>query len=320
MIKRFRNALVFALCLPLASLALAEARPGGSSFKGGFSSQKSAAARNSAPKQPSFGSFGARKPDAAPARDDRSGTAMSRDLDRRAAQDRALRNWDSRRDAANGSAAGAAGNSSAARSSGNATPLPPLNPVQPGGRSASGTPGGSDARTAGSGGWGTGAGGSSQPSPAPVIVRERSSSNAWLWGLGGYLLGHSAISHANETAPAPTTSAPTSASPAGPAAATGPASDRGATDIDALNASADAAIAGTHGAESSVPAGGAVKAGAGGTTSAAEAAQHDRARERDTIRTLTWMLLPFGFVLLLYFGWKHMKAGKKQANYSFERT
>jgi hypothetical protein len=304
MIKRFRNALVFALCLPLASLALAEARPGGSSFKGGFSSQKSAAARNSAPKQPSFGSFGARKPDAAPARDDRSGSAMSRDLDRRAAQDRALRNWDSRRDAANGSAAGAPGNANAARSSGNATPLPPLNPVLPGGSTAG-------RGAAGSGG--AGAGGYGAPNHGPVIVRERSGSNAWLWGLGGYLLGHSAMSHANETPPA----ASPSATPTTPAA-TSPASS-GATDVDALNASADAAIAATHGAGGTATADGAAKAGAAGTA-AADAAQHERAKERDTIRTLTWMLLPFGFVLLLYFGWKHMKAGKKQANYSFERT
>jgi|GEM_PF-1188892 len=317
--KRFCNALVFALCLPLASLALAEGRPGGSSFKGGFSSQKSTAARNSAaPKQPSFGSFGARRADSAPPRsaDAGRGSAMSRDMDRRAAQDRAMRNWDARRDAGAGTVAGAGGGSTAGRSASAAPPLPPLNPVPPGGASAGRNDGWrGDSRTAdvGSGG-GTGSGGYGyrQPNNGPVIVRERSGSNAWLWGLGGYVLGHSAISHAGEAPPASTSGPAGTASPAPDAAARPHGGASGPSAFDSLNASADAAIA-TGSAGSADTASAAAQPEASGRHA-------DRAHERDTIRTLTWLLLPFAFVLLLYFTWKHLKTSKKHANYAFERN
>ncbi|MGO4381278.1 hypothetical protein [Pseudoduganella sp. RAF53_2] len=212
MIKRLRNALVLALLLPLATMSVADARPGGSSFRGGFSSQKSAAARSSAaPKQPSFGSFGSRKPDAAPASKQdsvRGSSAASRDLDQRASQDRALRNWDSRNSstASSGSnGSGAAGSSAANHGT---TALPPLNPVQPGGSSYSGY------------------GQAGAPmSPAPVVIRERSGSSPWLWGLGGYLLGSHALSRA-QTVPAPApSSAPSTTTISTDDAATGAVSN-----------------------------------------------------------------------------------------------
>jgi hypothetical protein len=304
--SRFRNALVFALLLPFATMAVADARPGGASFRGGFSSQKSSAARAVPSRQPSFGSFGARRPDAAPARPApppadaaRDGSsAMSRDLDRQAAQDRAMRSWDSRRDAT-----AASGTTDAARApSGAMPPLPPLNPVLPGGvgtagRSAGATPGAFGA--SGSAGAGAGAGGYGQPGPAPVVIRERSS-NAWLWGLGGYLLGSHAMSHAKDAPPAPSQPAPSST----------PASTTDAT-----------------------PTGAATNSAAGGTGSASDAAQVqaqaaeplrstsvEARQERSTIRTLTWLALVIGFVWLLYIGWRQVNRGKKHANYSFERN
>lgn len=262
MTKRLCNALVFALFLPLASMSMAEARPGGSSFRGGFSSQKSAAARSSAtPKQPSFGSFGSRRPDAAPARQQdsvRGSSAAARDLDKQASQDRALRNWDAR----NGSTASSG---SGGANVNNATPLSPLNPVLPGGSYSQR---------------------SLPEQPAPVIVRERSGSNPWLWGLGGYLLGSHALSHA-QTVPAPAPSA-------------APSTTTITTDDAATGAvSNDAAGAATATLPSATPA---------------------AKQERSTIRTLTWALLIFGFAWLLWIGWRQVKSGKKHANYTFERN
>ncbi|WP_395404141.1 hypothetical protein ACHMW6_34855 [Pseudoduganella sp. UC29_106] len=308
--SRFRNAVVFALLLPFATMAVAEARPGGSSFRGGFSSHKSSVTRSApapAPKQPSFGSFGSRRPDAAPARPSspasapdaaRGGSAMSRDLDRSAAQDRAVRNWESRRDASSAS---------------NTPPLPPLNPVLPGGASSarSASAGAADTRVAGNGAT---SGGYSQPGPAPVVIRERSGSNAWLWGIGGYLLGSHAMSHAKDAPPAPNTDA----NPAGAAssaaggtaqpAETGTGADAAPkSDLDALTASASRAA--------ETAAAGSVQATEPSRTPAVEAQ-----KERSAVRTMTWALLIFGFAWLLWIGWRHAKAGKKNANYSFERN
>jgi len=309
--SRFRNAVVFALLLPFATMAVAEARPGGSSFRGGFSSHKSSVTRSApapAPKQPSFGSFGSRRPDAAPAHPvspapdaARGGSAMSRDLDRSAAQERAVRNWDARRDAPAASGT---------------PPLPPLNPVLPGGVSAgrSGSAGAADTRTAGNG---ASPGGYGQPAPAPVVIRERGGSNAWLWGIGGYLLGSHAMSHAKDVPPAPSQPASTGttspdAHPAGAAASAAggtAASDDAAprSDLDALTASASKA------AENAAAA--SVQATEPLPTPAVEAK-----KERSTVRTLTWALLIFGFAWLLWIGWRHARAGKKNANYTLERN
>jgi hypothetical protein len=117
---------------------------------------------------------------------------MSRDLDRRAAQDQAMRTYDTRRAATTGQPApGSFGNTTASRT-GTTPPLPPLDPVVPGGRS--GGNGGSNGAYAQHGAPSSG----STSAPAPVIVRD--SSNGWLWGIGGFMLGRAASGHA---APAP---------------------------------------------------------------------------------------------------------------------
>lgn len=320
--SRFRNALVFALLLPFASMAAAEARPGGSSFRGGFSSQKSSAARSAPSKQPSFGSFGARRPDAAPARSAdtpaRGGSAMSRDLDRSAAQDRAVRNWDSRRDASAASGANAAGSAAGSRAANGATPpLPPLNPVLPGGANAAGRSGSpgfgpGDARTAGAGTTTSGgAGGYGQQSPAPVVIRERSGSNAWLWGIGGYLLGSQAMSHAKDAPPAPSQ----------PSAQGAPTIDTDATPTGAAASAAGGTAQSDPAAVVATP-----EPGAAQHQPAPQATEYrfdamaEANKERSSVRTLTWALLIFGFAWLLYIGWRKVKAGKKHANYSFERN
>jgi len=171
MFKRNRFAAIVAIVVAIVVANPADARPSGS-FRGGFSSGKSTASRSIAtPRQPSFGSFGPRQsqPPAAersPQRD----SAMSRDLDRKAAQDQAMRTYDARTGASATAAAGGG--------------LPPLNPVLPAGGS--------------SGGNGGYAPHSATSAAAPVIVRE--GNNNWLWGIGGFMLGRATASHA---APAP---------------------------------------------------------------------------------------------------------------------
>jgi hypothetical protein len=178
--KRF--ALILALLLPLANMVQAEARPGSTSFSRGFSAQKSNIARSAkapAP-QPSFGSFGRNTAPAPAAAPQRSESALNRDLQQRAAQDTALRNYDARRSAAGAGVVGGAAVAGGAAAN-NTPPLPPLNPVAPGGRGEYGQVG-SDSYAR-------------QALPAPVIIHERSNSNGWLWGLGGYMLGRSAGAH-----------------------------------------------------------------------------------------------------------------------------
>jgi hypothetical protein len=102
---------------------------------------------------------------------------MSRDLDRKAAQDQAMRTYDARTGASTTAATGGG--------------LPPLNPVLPGGGNGGAYNGGAYAQHSVPGSGSTSA-------PAPVIVRE--SNNHWLWGIGGFMLGRATGSHA---APAP---------------------------------------------------------------------------------------------------------------------
>jgi len=189
MFKRIRFTAIMAIVVAIVVANTADARPGGS-FRSGFSPSKSTATRSIAtPRQPSFGSFGQRQ--AAPAQAPRapqSESAMSRDLDRKAAQDQALRTYDARK----GASATAA----------NGGGLPPLNPVLPGGGSG-GNYGGANGGATG-GGYGAGHGATS--APAPVIVRE--GNNNWLWGVGGFMLGRATAGHAAsptviQTAPAP---------------------------------------------------------------------------------------------------------------------
>jgi hypothetical protein len=195
MFQRTRFAAISAIVVAIMVANTAYARPSGS-FRSGFSSGKSNVSRSvGTQRQPGFGSFGKRQaqPPAA-ARAPQRDSAMSRDLDRKAARDQALRTYDTRRSSGSPGAAGATA------AGGAVPPLPPLNPVVPGGQGS--TNGGYNGNHRGSGGYaqqGAPAGGVTS-APAPVIVRD--SNNGWLWGIGGFMLGHAAGSHA---APPPAT-------------------------------------------------------------------------------------------------------------------
>lgn len=171
MFKRNRFAAIMAIVVAIVVANPADARPSGS-FRGGFSSGKSTATRSIAtPRQPSFGSFGQRpSPPPEAARSPQRDSAMSRDLDRKAAQDQAMRTYDARTGASATAAAGGG--------------LPPLNPVLPAG-SSGGSYSGSN------GGY---APHSATSAAAPVIVRE--GNNNWLWGIGGFMLGRATAGHA----------------------------------------------------------------------------------------------------------------------------
>ena len=126
--KSHQFALIIALLLPLGMTGSADAKPAGhsgtsSSFKSGFSSQKSSSGSTS---KPSFGSFGAAKPaappveapSAAPSKQSSFGSfgkaagtgadaagapaksALTKDLDKNAANENALRTLDARKAAA----------------------------------------------------------------------------------------------------------------------------------------------------------------------------------------------------------------------------
>lgn len=187
MFKRTRFAAIVAIVVAIVVANTADARPGGS-FRGGFSSGKSTATRSvSKPRQPAFGSFGKRQsqPPAA-ARAPQRDSAMSRDLERNAARDQAMRTYDARR-------AGPAGMAGAgAAAAGTTPPQRPLDPVLPGGRQGGG-----------SGGYvQSGApGGATTSAPAPVLVRD--SNNGWLWGIGGFMLGRATGGHAAPPATQP---------------------------------------------------------------------------------------------------------------------
>ncbi len=316
MFKRTRFAAIMAIVVAIVVANTADARPGGS-FRGGFSSGKSTAARSIAsPRQPAFGSFGKRQsqPPAA-ARTPQRDSAMSRDLDRRAAQDQALRTYDSRRGMASGqpapgsfggtatagrtgsAAAGAAGAGAAgmAAAGGAAPPLPPLDPVLPGGRMGG---------NGGNGGYaqhGAPSAGASSAA-APVIVRD--SNNGWLWGIGGFMLGRAASGHAAPPAPAP---APAPATPAADASGnSGAMADAaGASDI------ATAGGAGSASVESISP------------VPAAAPAAKPAAHESSTLAKLAVALLIGGLVWLAWKAFRLMAGAqevKKHANYSFERN
>lgn len=108
--KSFRSALLLTVCLAVAGnvpvYAGATSHSGtSSSFKSGFSSQKSNAARHSRPSAPPAsrqsgpGAFGQQA--GSPAQPQRNTSAMSRDVDQSASRANALRTLDERRAAAN---------------------------------------------------------------------------------------------------------------------------------------------------------------------------------------------------------------------------
>lgn len=282
MFQRTRIAAVAAIVVAIVVANTADARPSGS-FRSGFSGKSNVSRNVGTQRQPSFGSFGKRQsqPPAA-ARAPQRDSAMSRDLDRKAAQDQALRTYDTRRYANRPGADGMAG----AAGAGASPALPPLKPVLPGGQGGYG----------GSGGYarqGPPAGGATS-APAPVVVRD--GNNGWLWGIGGFMLGHAAGSHA-AAAPAPA-----------PAQAQAPGN---------VGAMADAAGAG------------AIAGVAEGSVSGAESARvapvpaAAQPSETSTIAKLAVLLLIGGLVWLAWKAFRLMsgaQAVKKHANYSFERN
>lgn len=298
MFQRTRFAAISAIVVAIMVANTAYARPSGS-FRSGFSSGKSNVSRSvGTQRQPGFGSFGKRQtqPPAA-ARAPQRDSAMSRDLDRKAARDQALRTYDMRRSNGSPGAAGATAAGAATAAGGAVPPLPPLNPVVPGGQGS--TNSGYNGNHRGSGGYaqqGAPAGGVTS-APAPVIVRD--SNNGWLWGIGGFMLGHAAGSHAAPppaTAPAPAPAAPV---PQAPASQPG--------DIGAM---ADAAGAGD------------IAAVGEARREPARVAQAP-ASETSTIAKLAVLLLIGGLVWLAWKAFRLMsgaQAVKKHANYSFERN
>jgi hypothetical protein len=284
MFKRTRFAAIMAIVVAIVVANTADARPGGS-FRGGFSSGKSTAARSIAsPRQPAFGSFGKRQsqPPAA-ARTPQGDSAMSRDLDRRAAQDQALRTYDSRRGMAAGQPAPV---NSGATAGGAAPPLPPLDPVLPGGRGIGGNGGYAQQRAPGS---------SASSAAAPVIVRD--GNNGWLWGIGGFMFGRAASGHA---APAPSTPA------AGSSGNTGSMAEAaGASDIATAGGASTASVEASRPVPAPAP--------------AAKPAAH----ESSTLAKLAVALLVGGLVWLAWKAFRLMAGAqevKKHANYSFERN
>ena len=288
MFKRNRFAAVVAIVVAIVAANPADARPSGS-FRGGFSSGRSTVSRPAAtPRQPSFGSFGQRQsqPPVA-ARTPQRDSAMSRDLDRRAAQEQAIRTFDSR----NAGSAAAGSPSTAARSGAAVPPLPPLNPAMPGGAGGSG--GGSYGTSGGYAQRGQPAGAATSAA-TPVIVRD--SSNGWLWGIGGFMLGRAASGHA-APAPAPATQQ-------APAPSVDTSGNTGAM-ADAAGAN-DIATAGST-------------SGNAGQPQAAKPAAH----ESSTLARLAVALLLGGLVWLAWKAFRLMSAAqevKKHANYSFERN
>ena len=191
--KPLQSALLLSFCLALGASApaQAEAKPyfgTSSSYKSGFSSQKGNTARSrpSAPpanRQSGPGAFGkapGSPASAYPRNSPGNSSAASRDLERSAAQARALSNLEARR---------AAGRAPA--------PLPPLNdtPMRP---APSAQPDAVAARNA-----------ATAPSgyPQQVIVQQPSGNSGLMSGVVGFMLGR-AMSQANQPVAYPTSSTP----------------------------------------------------------------------------------------------------------------
>ncbi|WP_028103454.1 hypothetical protein [Pseudoduganella violaceinigra] len=275
MFKRSRFAAIMAIVVAIVVANTADARPG-SSVRSGFSSKSTATRSAAAPRQPGFGSFGQRQsqPPAAgrmPQRD----SAMSRDLDRKAAQEQAMRTYDARRsaDTMSASRSGAAG-------TGAAGTMPPQPPAVPGG---------------GNGSYGGPGGYAQHGTPATVVVRERN--NGWLWGLGGFMLGHAASGHA---APPP-------------AAQPAPAPSVQQADVSG-NSGAMADAAGANDI---------VTAGEANPAPVRAPVAKPAAQESSTLAKLVVALLLGAMVWLAWKAFRTMARAqevKKNTNYSFERN
>jgi hypothetical protein len=176
--KSFRSALLLMVCLAVAGNVPALARPAShsgtsSSFKSGFSSQKSNSARHSqtpappANRQSGPGAFGQQA--GSPAQPQRGTSAMSRDVDQSAARANALKTLDERRAA-----------------SATPQPLPPLNDTLRQPQQAPRPPAG--------------------PYPGPVYQQAPSGGgNGLMAGVMGFMLGR-AMSQSHQPVAYPTTS------------------------------------------------------------------------------------------------------------------
>lgn len=315
MMKSFQIALIAALLLPLGGGALADtrqsAKPAGSSssYKSGFSSQRSAPASRGersesrpAPSgaKPTFGSFGSRQPDAAPrpsrrvdadadadapararggfgsfggARDGgagapaKSGSALSKELERNSAKANALRTLDERRAAAAAPA-----------------PLPPLNPVLPPNQQ----PGYQQSQQ------------SQQPSgynqqqqpynqpQAPIVVQQ--GNNGLGSAITGFMLGRAMNSGSNNS---------------------------GNHGGYYPGANGNANNNGNGGGNGGISANGGGNANINGMPPAEQKSSFGGA----LLRTFAWLALLGAVGWLIYFGVKMLKRGKARsnANYSFER-
>lgn len=184
MLKTFSKyahvALALCLILPLASMP-ADAKPSGSSsFKSGFSSQRSSSPKSSfsssrsKPSPGGFGSFSRRPSETAPAEPRKSESAMSRKLDRERSEANALRTLDERR-----AAQAAQERNNAARSA-------------PGGTYAD------DRRAPPQGnGYGYGYGQAPAPAQPPVIVQQNGGSGLGHIVAGAILAKSMSNAHAN---------------------------------------------------------------------------------------------------------------------------
>jgi len=192
--KPLQSALLQSFCLVLGASApaQAEAKPyfgTSSSYKSGFSSQKGNTARSRPPAPPAnrqsgpgaFGKAPGSPASAYPRNSPANASAASRDLDRSAAQARALDNLDARRAAASRPA-----------------PLPPLNdtPLRPASPVPATRPDAIAARNTATAPPGY---------PQQVIVQQPSGGGGLMNGVLGFMLGR-AMSQANQPVAYPTPS------------------------------------------------------------------------------------------------------------------
>ncbi len=179
--KSFQSALLLMVCLALAGNVPALARPAShsgtsKSMKSGFSSQKNNTALHSKPAPPAAnrqsgpGAFG--QAAGSPAQPQRGTSAVSRDVDRSAAEANALKTLDQRRAAAN---APPPLNDTLRQPQGPAQQRPAYQPPYP------------------------------APPPSPVYQQPGSAGSGWLAGAVGFMLGH-AMSQSHQPVAYPTQS------------------------------------------------------------------------------------------------------------------
>lgn len=299
--KSFSSALLLMVCLAIAGNVPAEARPAShsgtsSSFKKGFSSQKNnSAARHSKPAAPPAnrqsgpGAFGQQAGSPASGQQQRNRSAMSRDVDRSAAEANALKTLDQRRNAANNQ------------------PLPPLNDTlrQPASPAQPPSP---VYRAPG------------YPAPGPGYQQQSSGNgNGLMAGVLGFMLGR-AMSQSNQPVSHPTTNgsqqtqATQQPGAAGPAPAMVPADGTVVSGMPGLGdtaASAATANAGVPSAAATTPQPGAAM------PAAAAPAQSFMA---SVLRWFAWLSVLSLLAWAAVYSVRKFRRLRAAPNYSFERN